>query len=180
MTNIFFISDTHFFHKRILTFTDNLGNLVRPGFSSVEDMNETIVENWNKKIKPGDHVYHLGDVTFYYGSDFNNLMSRLNGRKRLVVGNHDELKNENLMKHFEKIMVCRLFKDNLYPFVCTHIPIDELSFGKALFNVHGHTHDRNVTDKNRNEKKQYLNVCVEKTNYMPLHYDEVIEKLKLK
>ena len=54
---IYFISDTHFYHHRILEYTN------RP-FDRIEDMNETIIENWNKVVTPKDTVYHLGDVGF--------------------------------------------------------------------------------------------------------------------
>ena len=87
----FFISDTHFFHANILKFLNKSGNKIRP-FQSVEEMHEIMIERWNKNIKPTDYVYHLGDVAFgihTHRSQFNSLMHRLNGHKRLTVGNHD-------------------------------------------------------------------------------------------
>lgn len=61
--DIWLISDTHFNHANILKFTDSRTGLpVRPGFESVDHMNEHMIERWNSVVKPGDIVYHLGDV----------------------------------------------------------------------------------------------------------------------
>ena len=63
MKNIWLISDTHFFHSNILKFTDDNGELIRGKlFDTVEQMNECMLDNWNSVVKPGDIVYHLGDV----------------------------------------------------------------------------------------------------------------------
>ena len=63
--NYFVISDTHWQHENILKFTKEDGTLVRPEFFSVQEMDEIMIENWNKEVKNQDDiVYHLGDVTF--------------------------------------------------------------------------------------------------------------------
>jgi calcineurin-like phosphoesterase family protein len=84
---LFVISDTHFGHANILTFRGQDGALIRPGFSSVEEMDEFMVERWNSVVRPSDHVYHLGDVTMK--APGLGIVKRLNGKKRLVRGNHD-------------------------------------------------------------------------------------------
>ena len=77
--DIWVISDTHFNHSNILTFSDKVGNPVR-AFSSVEEMNEIMIDRWNSVVKPGDKVYHLGDVLFGDKEAFSRLWPRLNGR----------------------------------------------------------------------------------------------------
>lgn len=62
MAERFFISDTHFSHARILEFESDDGRPVRSGFSSVEEMDEAMIERWNSVVGPKDKVYHLGDV----------------------------------------------------------------------------------------------------------------------
>lgn len=161
---LFFISDTHFFHANILKFTGKDGHPIRPGFTDWNDMNERMVSNWNKVVTPQDHVYHLGDVTFRYDGAFNNLMSRLNGHKRLIVGNHDKMKNPNLFRWFEKVMLIRDWKD--FNFQCTHYPILHEN-NKRHFNVHGHIHEKLMDDP------RYINLCVEHWNYTPVHIDEI-------
>jgi len=85
--NTFIISDTHFSHENILTFNREDGQKVRPGFSSFEEMDEYIVNKWNSVVKPQDKVYHLGDVVMK--KRYIDVVKRLNGRKRLIMGNHD-------------------------------------------------------------------------------------------
>lgn len=80
----FFTSDTHFGHLRINELAD------RP-FSSVEEMNETMIERWNKVVSTKDTVYHLGDVALGKLAESLPLISRLNGYKILVPGNHDRI-----------------------------------------------------------------------------------------
>ena len=115
---ILFISDTHFFHTNLLKFTRKDGTKIRP-FSSINEMHEIMIEKWNKKVRPQDKVYHLGDVTFKYNHEFTELMFRLNGHKRLIVGNHDEIKNPTLLYPFEKVYMWRIFKE--HNFVASHV-----------------------------------------------------------
>jgi calcineurin-like phosphoesterase family protein len=168
LAEIYFISDTHFFHANILKFVDDKDNLIRPGFENVEHMNEVIVTKWNTRVKPGDHVYHLGDVAFKVterNDDLHKLLSRLNGKKRLVVGNHDDLKQPVLHKYFQKIMLWRGFKDE--GFTCSHIPLRLDSIRDGSVNVHGHLHQNLVNDPH------YINVCVEHTDYSPVSLEEI-------
>lgn len=83
MNDIWFISDTHFGHANILKYCN------RP-FASVEEMNEKIIENWNKVIKPGDRVFHCGDFGFGTADEMLAIFNRLRGQKYLIEGNHDD------------------------------------------------------------------------------------------
>lgn len=88
----FYISDTHFFHERIIRMC------ARP-FASIDEHDEAIVANWNSVVRDDDVVYHLGDVGFHLGlnSDrMRTLFYRLKGRKHLIIGNHDVDKKGNL------------------------------------------------------------------------------------
>ena len=163
-----FIGDTHFFHTNMLKFLGKDGLPIRK-FSSLNDMHETIIKNWNEVVKDQDYVYHLGDVTFQYHAPFQSLMHRLKGRKRLIVGNHDKLKQEGLMKHFEKVDLWKGFKE--HDFTCSHIPLRLESLRDGHFCVHGHIH------QNMMEDKHYINVCVEVRNYAPVHLDTIISEI---
>lgn len=164
MSNKFFISDTHFFHENIIKYCD------RP-FKDAEEMNEKLVAAWNEHVMPGDKVYHLGDVGM--GKDekkLGDLLGRLNGKKRLIVGNHDNIKSPALHKHFEKIELWKSFPEE--GFTITHIPLPlEHLRGKTTVCVHGHLHDKLV------RKNGYINVCVEHTNYAPISMDELREQI---
>lgn len=74
-----FTSDHHFDHKRIIELCN------RP-FSSVEDMNEHMIIEWNSVVSDEDIVYHLGDFSKYHQDKF---LKELKGIKHLVRGNHD-------------------------------------------------------------------------------------------
>lgn len=164
-----FTSDHHFFHANILKFVNDQGKRIRP-FNSLEEMHELMIERWNGLVKPQDFVYHLGDVTFQYHGPFNNVMSRLNGQKRLVVGNHDKLKNPSLLKWFDKVMLWHGFKEQ--DFTASHMPLRLESLRDGHFNVHGHTHQNSLEDTH------FINVCVEVRDYYPVHIDTLVKEIK--
>jgi calcineurin-like phosphoesterase family protein len=173
-----FISDTHFFHANILKFVEEDKERTRREYEynpdhpniSVNSMHEDMIQKWNSVVGSRDYVYHLGDVTFQYNGPFNHLMSRLNGLKRLIVGNHDKIWNPALMKWFEKADLWKGFKES--NFTASHMPLREGSFRDGAFNVHGHTHRHVLTDP------RYINVCVETRNYTPVHLDTIVEEIK--
>lgn len=74
---IYFISDTHFWHNSIISYCH------RP-FSSIEDMNEKLIKNWNDTVKPEDKVYFLGDFCLSNSERTRDVLNRLNGYKIIV------------------------------------------------------------------------------------------------
>lgn len=174
MSKIYVVSDLHLGHSNILKFTDSNGNLIRPNFSSVEDMNEFIVEKWNSVVTEEDIVYNLGDV--YFGDGHKHL-PRLKGRKRLILGNHDNGKDQNLQKHFQKILVWRMFPE--YGVLLTHVPTHPSAFEyRNLRNIHGHIHQNTTTmlteDGSQVPDPRYINVSVEKIDYTPVDLEKLI------
>lgn len=167
MSDIWFISDTHFGHANFLTFQDVDGSVIRP-FSSVEEMDEHMIERWNSVVRDGDKVYHLGDVCFDKPR-FPEIMRRLKGSKRLILGNHDDIKRFRMYEHFKKIALWRIFKE--HDFVCSHVPLPPEQFRKVGFNLHGHIHEKPETSP------QHICVCVERTNYTPVHLDDIVAEI---
>lgn len=158
MANIWLISDTHFNHANIIKYCD------RP-YKYTTEMDWDMVEKWNSVVKPNDHVYHLGDVYMNASKGYiENLLSKLNGKKRLILGNHDNGKDQILQRHFEKIMLWRNFEN----VILTHVPlrVDSIPGGKRI-NVHGHIHEKPSPDG------PYKCVCVEQINYTPINLDEL-------
>jgi len=164
--DIWVTSDTHFGHSNIIKYCN------RP-FSSVEEMDEALIQNWNSVVKPGDKVYHLGDVFMNRNDRASYIMSRLNGRKRLIVGNHDDIPWLAKGGWFEKVMLWKVWENNL---LFTHVPVHEDSIHKRIrddgLNVHGHIHEK------KSPHGPYKNVCVEQTNYTPIHIDELLKGYK--
>jgi calcineurin-like phosphoesterase family protein len=169
LSEIWFIGDTHFGHKNILGFYGGDGALIRPNFGSVKEMDDFMVERWNAVVKPEDKVYHLGDVCV--GTKGLGIVRLLNGRKRLIRGNHDKFRTKYYLDvGFKEVYGCR----RLEQLWLTHIPMHPASIGKALGNVHGHIH------QNPSPEGRYLNVSVEAIAYTPLVYEDVVQQLKEK
>jgi calcineurin-like phosphoesterase family protein len=170
MSNIWLVSDTHINHQNILNFTDYSGNKVRP-FSTVDEMNETMIERWNEVVKPGDKIYHLGDVFFGPKVWIEANWSRLNGKKRLIVGNHDNIPYIVEKRMFEKIDMWRMFTE--FNILLTHVPVHNSTLYEHRFNkhpmqnVHGHIHT------NASPAGPYRCVCVEQIDYRPINIDEL-------
>ena len=133
MENIFIISDTHFGHANILTFSNADGSPVR-SFSCVEEMDQHMIDRWNSVVRPQDHVYHLGDVAMK--RPYLDTIGKCNGHKRLVRGNHDIFRTKDYLKYFDEVYATRVLDGMIF----THIPIHPESMGRFGVNVHGHVH----------------------------------------
>lgn len=178
--DIWVISDTHFQHANILNFADKDGNPVRGHlFDNVDQMDECMMDNWNSVVKPGDIVYHLGDVFFGNKETFMQKWKKLNGSKRLVLGNHDDAKF--FIKHelVTKVVVWREFHE--HGLLLSHIPLNPSGLvryrhgapvnshhlQKQLLNVHGHIH------QNPSPTEHHKCVCVEQVDYTPVNIEEL-------
>ena len=175
MGNRFVISDTHFGHAKMLTFLKSDGKTpIRP-FTSVEEMDEVMIQNWNSVVRKdaGDVVIHLGDVTFDYKKYLTQIRPRLNGTIQLIVGNHDDMMNAEFMASFKKVQFWKPLKE--HAIFAAHLPMMPSQFrGKCTRQVHGHIHDKHVRDYGDYPKKPlWACVSVEHTNYTPVHIDEL-------
>lgn len=187
--NRFVVSDHHFGHTNSWEkFKLANGSPLRP-FTSNDEMNETMIERHNAKVKEYDTVYFLGDVVI--NRKHLELVKQLNGRKILIRGNHDIFRDDDYREvGFEQIHGVRVFVDK---FILSHIPLHpDCVSGRFRVNVHGHLHANQITRKVRLSDvdewfdpgkmtdrtfdqidPRYLCVCVEQTNFAPLHFDEV-------
>lgn len=170
-----FISDTHFYHSNILTFIGESGSLIRPGFESMEHMNEHMVEKWNSVVGKNDKVYHLGDVVMKTGAWAFEILDRLNGEKVLIKGNHDNAKLHIYAKYFKDVRSeIHLKTSERDMVVFTHRPIRFSGPGeenRIVFNCHGHIH-QNIIDDYR-----YINLSVEAIDYTPVSWHEIDQNI---
>jgi calcineurin-like phosphoesterase family protein len=180
--NRFVVSDHHLGHQNSWEkFKLEDGSPLRP-FTSNEEMNETMIERHNAKVKEQDTVYFLGDVVI--NKKYLELVKRMNGRKILVRGNHDIFKDEEYREvGFQQLHGVRVFVDK---FILSHIPLHpDCVTERFRINVHGHLHANQVMswqvideDIVYKPDPRYLCVCVEQTDYTPLHFDEVEERIQ--
>ena len=174
MAETFLISDTHFGHANSLTFKRDDGSPLR-AFSSCEEMDEHMVSQWNSVVRPNDKVIHLGDVVI--NKKFLPILNRLNGKKKLVCGNHDIFPVQTYLEYFYDVKAYRVFDK----FIFSHIPVHKSSIGRFRGNVHGHLHSGQVMLDNGQIDPYYVCCCVEQPhiNYTPTPWyviKEIFEK----
>lgn len=169
---IWFTSDTHYFHRRI-------SELCNRPFNSVEEMNESLIELHNKLVKPGDTVYHLGDFAFGAPRHIIEVFHRLNGRYRIIRGNHDKWINkinpsdistvEWIKDYFE------IRENGQVKFVLFHFPISSwLHKYRGSMHLHGHCHGRhNFSWPRSTEHGKIADLGVDCWDYAPVSWDEI-------
>lgn len=194
MPERFTIADLHLGQDNISHFTGRNGGKLRP-FENAEEMDAALIERWNAVVPAqGAKVDVLGDVVMKL-KDLHKV-GALNGKKRLIKGNHDILKLKDYIKYFYDISAYKVTND----LVMSHIPIHEESLKQRwIANIHGHLHDgRVMTSIPTGEPKQfrigqttmngfdmievphprYLCVSVEHTDFAPISMDEVYARIR--
>lgn len=142
MSNKWFISDLHFGHANILKFQKD----TRP-YSSVEEMDEDIIKTWNDYIKKGDVVYVVGDFSFHNDAETRRIVSRLNGTKILIRGNHDKNKTRTLLDMgFSDVYDYTVLKlsggSTKKKIALSHYPYQASLLKRLLDRLKGNLHDR--------------------------------------
>lgn len=129
-------ADTHFGHAGILS-----PRMHRPrAFPSVEAMNETLVAHWNNRVRPDDTVWHLGD--FAYGASAamcREVFGRLNGRKHLVLGNHDHARTTSLGWASQQQMAEPVIEGQRV-ILCHYALRTWHGMHRGAIHLHGHSH----------------------------------------
>lgn len=167
---IYFTSDQHLGHPSIISMQN------RP-FQDVEDMNRTIINNYNSVVHKDDVVYILGDICHRLTVEkANDLISELKGRKILITGNHDKKYDEKL---FEEIYDFKTVSLNGKYFSLMHYPM--LSWPKSYhgsYQLHGHIHARNDYNlKNKTDGIRRYDVGVDANGFYPVSVERIIKFL---
>jgi calcineurin-like phosphoesterase family protein len=179
MPAVFLVSDTHFGHAGVCRFTRNDGCTPLRPWDNADEMDEAMVKAWNERVRPNDKVYHLGDVVMSRKSLA--IMSRLNGDKVLIRGNHDIFKDTDYREHFRELRAYHVMNG----MILSHIPIHPESLGRFGVNIHGHTHANRVMVPLATSgvldrvDTRYHCVCVEQTpDFAPILFEDVIKRIE--
>jgi calcineurin-like phosphoesterase family protein len=173
---IYFTADTHFNHLNIIR------HCGRP-FADVWQMNEQLIQNWNSCVKSSDEIYILGDFMFKgSGTEANDIVKRLNGRKYLIKGNHDKfIEDETFDKsNFEWILDYYVLNYKKMKFILFHYPIFEWDgyFGDSI-HLYGHVHNSGNSYKQQKRfellGKRAVNVGVDVNNHFPISIEQILK-----
>lgn len=193
--DVWFTADTHFGHANVIRYCKR--PWLRPGdvcvgpdgkemwFSSTieherkQEMDETLISNWNNRVGKNDLIFHVGDFCFGRSdADFNRYFHRLNGLIVLVKGNHDKLAAQNKDKFYayhdsglyetkvgdRKVVLCHY---SMKTWNCSH---------RGSYHLYGHSHGSLPDDPN----SLSFDVGVDCHNFAPLHWSEVVKIMEKK
>ena len=158
----FFIADTHFSHKNIVQYCN------RP-FKDVYEMNEVMIENWNEVVGKKSIVYHLGDF-FGPGRYDLDIIEKLNGQIRLIVGSHDQrlvkknpdcieiLGHKAILSYKKEIITLDHYSPRVWP--RSHY---------NAWSLYGHSHNK------LSPIGKAYDVGVDGNNFKPIHISKIEE-----
>ena len=162
MSRLLVTSDLHLGHNNIHKYRGD------KNFHSAEVHHEFVFNRLLNTVMPRDTVLFLGDIAF--SPEWLQRVSNINCQKKvLVVGNHDtdNCSIFDIANAYDEVYSLWSHRGILY----SHAPIHESEL-RGQFNVHGHTHGRNIDDS------RYFNACLENTDYRPVEVNDI--KLRLK
>ena len=183
-SGIFFTSDTHFGHSKIIDYCK------RP-FSSIEEHDKALIQNWNNVVGQDDTVFHLGDFAYGNSQFIANIIKQLNGNIILIKGNHD-LRNMNptLYNMFSDVVYqARILIDkqtvylNHFPFLCFDHGDINLYKDNYSIQLFGHVHSGPLTSSKDVSRLNILfptqyDVGVDNNNYTPISWADIKNKIK--
>lgn len=174
---LFFTSDTHFGHRNIIKYCQ------RP-FSSVDEMDEMLISNWNSVVEPDAIVFHLGDFAMGGPKEWDKILQRLNGRIFLIAGNHDLKTVSKGITRFEDVAMQivlnikgqRIYL-NHYPFLCYS------GVNHNAWQLFGHVHSNTFNDNNDSPRLKMLlptqyDVGVDYNNFTPVSFNQIKKIIK--
>lgn len=191
----YFISDLHLSHKNILKYEQCRIHAVaeymfkKKKFESVEEAinwiqysldndssikevmrwhDEMIIDNWNKVVKPTDIVWFLGDFAMGNRTNIKSFISRLNGHKRMIMGNHDNCPLSFYLENgFEYVSRYPIILKDF--FILSHAPMQYITENMPFFNIFGHVHSASAIQTHTSNTQC---VCVERQDFKPIRIKE--------
>lgn len=162
----FFIADTHFGHEAIIRYEN------RP-FENIEEQEKQLIKNWNETVDAEDTVYVLGDFAASESKEeVSRLCNRLNGKKILVLGNHDtQSPGWYRQCGFDEASAWPIVVEGFW--ILSHEPL-YINENMPYANIYGHVH---ANPTYNNFSRQSICVCVERIDYRPITFDEIRKKV---
>lgn len=171
--DIFFTSDTHFRHFKNIEYSG------RP-FKTIEEHDNTLIDNINSVVSPSQHLFILGDMIFTSNLEIiRDYYNRINGIKYLILGNHcvtNKMYRDSVKEIFEgrvyDSLILSLYKDIYY---LSHFPYQYFTG----YNLHGHIHSGPNTHSSErlNFRPRQWDVGVDNNNYYPINLEQIKMKL---
>ena len=190
----FLTSDWHLFHDKILDFCD------RP-FKDIDHMHRVLINNYNSTVPKDGVCYFGGDMGMSSFDNMKNIISKLNGTKVLILGNHDKNVNAAYRMGFDVVVYGAIFWIANQQVTFTHCPLkdtyredtskmkSEVHFPNwhgesrkkfqryiipnwGQFHLHGHGHSPN---KGQSEVKlgRQWDIGVDGNNYYPVSFRSI-------
>lgn len=190
MSKIFFTADTHFQHANILKHCADRISAAGIEVDDVAGHDKWLIQRWNETVGKRDTVYILGDFAFGSPDSVKKLFGKLNGKKFLILGNHDG-SSEKLTNYFVQVTQMKLvdFRKSVYPFLDEDFQLFMCHYPMVSWNgkpygacqIHGHVHGR--LDKFNEESDDLrLDVGVDSgiADYRPIELETLYRKFKEK
>lgn len=173
---VFFTSDTHFGHKKILDFTER-GEFCR----TIEEHDEYVIDSWNNVVSNSDNVFHLGDFCFGNRALMERILGSLNGHIHVILGNHDYI---NRMHVFADTLPA----DEITPSKCVIVDSQKIELShypyltwsgwdNGVWNLHGHLHST-PSNPYRDSRRNQYDVGIDNNGFAPVSFHEVQEIMK--
>jgi calcineurin-like phosphoesterase family protein len=164
VNRIFFVADTHFGDEAILHYEN------RP-FKTVDEMDSSIIKDWNKTVDDSDTVFVIGD--FGGVGREKKILNKLNGKKILIKGNHDLKSNQEYrLDGFAEVYDFPVIFEEFW--ILSHAPI-YVNTNMPYANIFGHVHNNPIF---KDYSNQHFCVSIERLNYKPISFDEIKRKVK--
>ena len=164
---IFLIGDCHFGHRNIIKYCN------RP-FKDVADMTEKLIKNWNSVVGNNVIVYVVGDFALCGKQKIIEICQRLNGRKRLILGNHDGASIATYREAgFEFVYNHPIVLDDFY--IISHVPMVGISINATFANIFAHVHDNPTY---RDCSCRGFCVSAERIDYTPIDFEIIKQRIK--
>lgn len=173
---LWFTADTHFGHANIIR------HCARP-FAGVQEMDSVLMARWNARVQPDDEVFHLGDFAWYpVGEALRALRHRLNGRIRLVPGNHDRPQAlleagiiDEVLPPIHELLVGGDAGRARVTLVLCHYPLEEWNRSyRGSIHLHGHCHGRRPAPAGMRR----LDVGADANRFEPVAVEQILKRLR--